>query len=677
MKWISQHIYDFVSRFRNDVYLENLSTTTETSALVVDSNGKVSKNTTSGVNMTNGADNRVVTAVGTSGLNAETYLSFENTGDVSSLAIISNLDPPNDYFLIQTSAHGATTISTVDDDATAAHLTLQPDGNIVLDPASQAITADAYLLSLTSSTAGPYIQCRNDVNDGAGGYLELSNYRDSNGLNDGDVLGVVQFSGTDAAGNYQIYSRIIGDVIESDHGSETGKLEFKVAEYDGTLTTGLAVLGTTTDGRVDVTMGTLSTSVVTIAGSLTMGVTSTINSSGVIQVATQGIIDHDSLANFVANEHIDWTGDVSASSVIHTNNITDLHGAGVDGSANQLLTDDGDGTVTSESGATWDGSTLGLTSVNTGCAALTLTATADGNKPTNFSFIKNRASSTAAADDLIGFTSWISDNASGTAKYYAEQYVQAAGVVAGDEFARVIHTCATSTGTVSSRQNMITGLGSASANTVNTTLGYGVESTCTIAGDVVLQGDSIRVAGSSTQSGRISLSEDTDNGSDMVTLAGPAATSGQTITLPDATGTVALTSDIVSGWHGSTTRIKILHSDFIISDTGRPYMIDDSGIGAEKLFGETNSTAPCFVTVAIPTGYDATHVMIYGNGTSAVEVWEHQISDKLGVSKGTGNIGTEINITDVTSSATNYLFILVEQGSGEEIYGGYVTVAAT
>ena len=40
---------------------------------------------------------------------------------------------------------------------------------------------------------------------------------------------------------------------------------------------------------------------------------------------------------------------------------TDLHGAGVDGSANQLLTDDGDGTVTSEANLTFNGSTLGLT----------------------------------------------------------------------------------------------------------------------------------------------------------------------------------------------------------------------------------------------------------------------------------------------------------------------------
>jgi len=79
MKWLGQYIQSFTARFRNDVYLENLSTTTETSALVVDSDGKISKNVTSGVNLTNGVDNRVVTAVGTNGLNAEANLTFDGT----------------------------------------------------------------------------------------------------------------------------------------------------------------------------------------------------------------------------------------------------------------------------------------------------------------------------------------------------------------------------------------------------------------------------------------------------------------------------------------------------------------------------------------------------------------------------------------------------------------------
>jgi hypothetical protein len=38
--------------------------------------------------------------------------------------------------------------------------------------------------------------------------------------------------------------------------------------------------------------------------------------------------------------------------------VSDLHPVGIDGSANQLVTDDGDGTVTSESKATVDGATM-------------------------------------------------------------------------------------------------------------------------------------------------------------------------------------------------------------------------------------------------------------------------------------------------------------------------------
>ncbi len=69
-------------------------------------------------------------------------------------------------------------------------------------------------------------------------------------------------------------------------------------------------------------------------------------------------VDHDAATNFVAAEHYDWSSDVSGTATIHANNVTDLHGAGVSGSNNQLLTDDGDGTVTSESNLTFDGSTL-------------------------------------------------------------------------------------------------------------------------------------------------------------------------------------------------------------------------------------------------------------------------------------------------------------------------------
>ena len=59
---------------------------------------------------------------------------------------------------------------------------------------------------------------------------------------------------------------------------------------------------------------------------------------------------------------------LSASSGVLS--VTDLHSVGVSGAANQLITDDGDGTVTSEGNLSFDGSTLAVT------GALTTTTTA-------------------------------------------------------------------------------------------------------------------------------------------------------------------------------------------------------------------------------------------------------------------------------------------------------------
>ena len=52
MKWLGQHIWDFISRFRTTVYLENLETSSETNVLVVDSDGKVTKNSSASGDIT-------------------------------------------------------------------------------------------------------------------------------------------------------------------------------------------------------------------------------------------------------------------------------------------------------------------------------------------------------------------------------------------------------------------------------------------------------------------------------------------------------------------------------------------------------------------------------------------------------------------------------------------------
>ena len=154
-----------------------------------------------------------------------------------------------------------------------------------------------------------------------------------------------------------------------------------------------------------------------------------------------------------------------------------------------------------------------------------------------------------------------------------------------------------------------------------------------------------------------------------ITLIGNVTASGHI----SASGDIMAGGTIQAGWHGSTTRIKILVSDFIPDDIGRPAMIDDSG---SDRWLESHGTGILFASLPIPTGFKATHVHIYGSGTSALEVSEMNINSKTVTSKGTGNIGTELDITDVTSSTTNYLLLELAQASGEEVYGGYVTIVA-
>ena len=53
MKWIGQHIWSLISRFRSDVYLEDLSESTQDHIVGVDSDGKLYKQDTPSSGMTN------------------------------------------------------------------------------------------------------------------------------------------------------------------------------------------------------------------------------------------------------------------------------------------------------------------------------------------------------------------------------------------------------------------------------------------------------------------------------------------------------------------------------------------------------------------------------------------------------------------------------------------------
>jgi len=290
----------------------------------------------------------------------------EYDGTSTTLGLKLDGDTNADGEIDVTIGAGVASLTTIAGDLALNGDTITSAADLNIVATGNDIDIDTDNLTITSATAQkPLVTIKSTTNDNKGSELRFVSDKGADGA-DGDYNGNITFFG-DNIGEEQIYyGAIQSRVVTAADGDEASRLLFKVATSDdstSTLTQGLDLFGHATTNDVSATIGSGATSTTKIAGTLMMGSTAFVNNSGVVQVATQGTIDHDSLANFVAAEHYDWSGDISGTATIHTNNITDLHGAGVNGSANQLLTDDGDGTVSSEVALVYDGNSLTIGSM--------------------------------------------------------------------------------------------------------------------------------------------------------------------------------------------------------------------------------------------------------------------------------------------------------------------------
>jgi len=127
-------------------------------------------------------------------------------------------------------------------------------------------------------------------------------------------------------------------------------------------------------------------------------------------------------------------------------------------------------------------------------------------------------------------------------------------------------------------------------------------------------------------------------------------------------------------------KIKLIPSDFMANDDGGNQKF---GVGYVETAGSgygmrtANNSTELYAFVSIPQGMTATHVDIFDKNDLAIEVFEAQINATTMVSKGSGNANTTLDITDVASTATNFLVIEVATTSatGDKVYGGTVTIA--
>ena len=138
----------------------------------------------------------------------------------------------------------------------------------------------------------------------------------------------------------------------------------------------------------------------------------------------------------------------------------------------------------------------------------------------------------------------------------------------------------------------------------------------------------------------------------------------------EITGNLDITGIVRPG----ISSIKILHSDFIADDVGRPAQIDD--VASNKRFLKSHNTAKLYASVDIPLGFKATAVDIFGSGTSSMSVHVMNITSESFSTIGNGSIGTTFNFssTPVNGSQTAYLLIELAQTSTERVFGGAVTI---
>tara|TARA_R110002020_G_scaffold470282_1_gene696010 strand:- start:24 stop:1571 length:1548 start_codon:yes stop_codon:yes gene_type:complete len=432
----------------------------------------------------------------------------------------------------------------------------------------------------------------------------------------------------------------------------------------------------------------------------TSGVGVTNSSTTITVTSVPGEIDHDSLLNFVAAEHYRWDTDISGTATINTNNITDLHGAGVDGSANQLLTDDGDGSITSESGLTYDGNNFNCdarsnTFSNSGASSpsFTLKNTANDTTGAQFAFLKDKGSAGADGDD-IGTILFRGDNAAQETTSFASIIAEISEADDTDEAGKLTLNVTASNGSSSVLSPGLVLEGEhATEGEVDVTIANGAGSTTTIAGTLTM-GSTATI----NNSGVVQVAAQTVIDHDQlanyaanehftqanITTVGTIGTGvwqGTAIAsayIADDAVTFAKASGVTPKVFGSV--IKLIPSDFM-----------DNGDGGNTKFGVAytdvagtgygmrppNNATELYAFVSIPEGMKATHVDIFDKNDLAIEVFEAHINATTMTSKGSGNCNTTLDITDVNSSATNFLAIEVTTTSvNDRIYGGTVTIAA-
>ena len=133
---------------------------------------------------------------------------------------------------------------------------------------------------ISSAADDPMFVIENTANDATGPRILLLKDRGA-AAEDNDEVGEILFAGDNDAQEQTTYAKIVTKISDASNGAEGGLFEIRVASHDAELRPALQLIDGDAEDEVDAVIGSGAASVTTLAGTLTMGSTATINNSGV------------------------------------------------------------------------------------------------------------------------------------------------------------------------------------------------------------------------------------------------------------------------------------------------------------------------------------------------------------------------------------------------------------
>jgi len=180
------------------------------------------------------------------------------------------------------------------------------------------------------------------------------------------------------------------------------------------------------------------------------------------------------------------------------------------------------------------------------------------------------------------------------------------------------------------------------------------------------------LTGSSSAAGSILFKEDTDNGTNAVTLIGPASTADVTVTLPSSAGTVALTSDIpsagISSGNVATFTSGAADNDFLridgtaIEGRSASEVLSDIGGQASLTFGISDTNA---VKIDSSSVADDEFARFTANGLESRSASEVRSDIGLGTAAVAATGISSGNVAVFTSGAADNDFLRIDGTSIE------------